>query len=260
MTLQLIDTHCHLHDHEFYPGADERETAYARALSQHIGMIMVGTDERSSHQAVQFAQTHEQTWAVVGVHPHETRHGWGAIAQQATQPGVVGIGEIGLDYFYMNSSREQQIRGLEEQLQIAQQQDLPISFHVRDAAAMTGAVWQDFWPIVDNFYGIRGVLHSFTDTTAQLEQALSRGFFIGINGISTFTKDITQQAMFNAIPLEKIVLETDAPFLTPVPYRGKMNEPSFVGGVAQHMAAQRDVSFLNVAATTTANAQALYKL
>ena len=257
---QLIDTHCHLHDSEFYPEPGEREAAYERAIAAQTGMIVVGTDERSSNEAVKFAATHKDVWAVVGVHPHDTKLGWGTIAELAKRPEVVGIGEIGLDYFYMNSQRDDQIRGLEAQLQIAQDNTLPISFHVRDEKAMSGEVWRDFWPIFDNFLGLRGVLHSFTDSREQLEQGFSRGLYVGVNGIATFTKDKAQQEMYAQIPLEKMLLETDAPFLTPAPFRGTMNEPSFVGRVAEHVATLKNVSFSHVAATTTKNAQALYHL
>ncbi len=257
---QLIDTHCHLHDSEFYPDPGEREAAYERAITAQTGMIVVGSDERSSNEAVDFAATHNDVWAVVGVHPHDTKLGWSTIAELAKRPEVVGIGEIGLDYFYMNSQRDDQIRGLEAQLQIAQDNTLPISFHVRDEKATRGAVWRDFWPIFDNFHGLRGVLHSFTDSQGQLDQGFSRGLYVGVNGIATFTKDKAQQEMYAQIPLEKMVLETDAPFLTPVPFRGTMNEPSFVGRVAEHVATLKNVSFSHVAATTTKNAQALYHL
>ena len=116
----------------------------------------------------------------------------------------------------------------------------------------------DFWPIFDSFSSIRGVLHSFTDTTQNLEEALHRGLYIGVNGISTFTKDTSQQEMFDRIPLERILFETDAPFLTPKPFRGSINEPAFVRIVAQFHADRRDLTLEELAATSSANARELF--
>jgi TatD DNase family protein len=139
------------------------------------------------------------------------------------------------------------------QIQLALDHNLPIIFHVREA-------FDDFWPIFDNFRGIRGELHSFTDTRLNLDEGLKRGLYVGVNGISTFTKDPAQQTMFANIPLEKMLLETDAPFLTPVPFRGKVNEPAFVRTIAECQAVIRELPFEQIAAVTTANAHALFAL
>ncbi len=254
----FVDTHCHIHESGFYK--EDREEVYVRAIEAGVTMICIGTTEQFSAEAVAFAKTHENTWVTVGVHPHDTKDGWSKIGRilatnspkQATKTlssKIVGIGEIGLDYFYDNSPRETQIRALEEQLQWAKDHSLPISFHVREA-------YDDFWPIFANFPGVRGVLHSFTDTTTTLEKALSEGLFIGINGISTFARD--KQAMFDAVPLEKMLLETDAPFLTPMPYRGKVNEPAFVRNVAEYHANRRGVELEHLARVTSANASSLF--
>lgn len=236
--MKLIDSHCHIHDTEFF--GDVREAVYQRAVAASIGMIAVGTDERSSVEAVQFADTHEQVWAAVGVHPHDTKMGWGSIRQlAASSKKVVAIGEIGLDYFYNHSPRDAQIRGLEEQLQIAVERNLPVSFHVREA-------FEDFWPIFDNFPGVKGVLHSFTDSRENAEKGMARGLYIGVNGISTFTKDVKQQELYRSLPLENIIFETDAPFLTPAPFRGKMNEVGYVELVAQWAATERSMAIDDV--------------
>ena len=249
----FIDSQCHIHDAQFYP--EGREDVYKRAIASGVQMLLIGTSQADSRAAVDFTATHDGAWAVVGVHPHDTKDGWQDIGQLlASNPSkVVGIGEIGLDYFYDNSPRDVQIAALEQQLQWAMDYNLPVSFHVREA-------YQDFWPLFDNFTGIRGVLHSFTDTQATLDQALGRGLYIGVNGISTFTKDAAQQAMFRQIPLEKMLLETDAPFLTPRPYRGKVNEPVFVKNVAEFHAVERNLSLQQVAAATTANARELFAI
>ena len=248
----LVDTHCHVHEHD-YPDA---EGAIARALAADVTkLVCVGVNEESSRRAVDFSDRYESCYAIIGVHPHDTKDGYAHIEKILSDKHkkVIGVGEIGLDYFYTHSPRETQIKALERQLQWAVDYNLPVSFHVREA-------FNDFWPIFDNFHGIRGVLHSFTDTKETLNQGLSRGLYIGVNGISTFTKSDAQKAMFNSIPLEKMLLETDAPFLTPTPKRGTVNEPAFVSYVAAHHATIRGISPEEIAGTTSANASALFAL
>ncbi len=245
----FVDTHCHIHEAN-YP-LDIGDTL---TRARHAGvnqLICVGTSQQSSREAVAFAAQHDHIFAAIGVHPHETKDGWSEIARLAS--GATAVGEIGLDYFYTHSPREVQIHGLEAQIQLALDHNLPIIFHVREA-------FDDFWPIFDNFRGIRGELHSFTDTQLNCDEALKRGLYIGVNGISTFTKDPVQREMFATIPLEKMLLETDAPFLTPVPFRGKVNEPAFVRNVAEHQAAVRELPLEQIAAHATANAHALFAL
>ena len=161
------------------------------------------------------------------------------------------MGEIGLDYYYNHSPKNTQIQALEAQIQLALDYNLPISFHVREA-------FDDFWPVLDNFTGVRGVMHSFTDTPAHAEQGFTRGLYIGVNGISTFTKDPAQAEFFAALPVERMVLETDAPYLTPRPFRGKMNIPAYVGSVAEFHAHARGMSLDAFASATTANAKELF--
>lgn len=254
----LIDTHCHIHEADYPLDIDE---VIAHAHESGVAkMICVGTNEESSRLAVEFAASHKGFYATVGVHPHDTKDGWEKIAgllkgntAAAAGSQIVAVGEIGLDYFYTHSPREVQIKALEAQIDLALRHNLPINFHVREA-------FDDFWPIVDNFSGIRGVLHSFTDNQANLSEGLKRGLLIGVNGISTFTKDENQRQMFASIPIDKLVLETDAPFLTPNPFRGKVNEPAFVKNVAEFHASIRNMSLSEISAITTANATALFAL
>lgn len=248
----LVDTHCHIHDAN-YPLdiGDVLKRAHHAGVNQ---MVCVGTSEQSSQRALDFAKNHEHLYAAIGVHPHDTKEGYAAIGQLlAAAEKPVAIGEIGLDYFYTHSPRELQIKALETQLDLARQYDLPVIFHVREA-------FDDFWPIFDNFPGLRGVLHSFTDTQLNVDQALARDLLIGVNGISTFTKDEAQRAMFADLPLDRVLLETDAPFLTPAPYRGTVNEPAFVRNVAEFHAHIRNVDLDTVAEATSANARALFAL
>lgn len=247
----LVDTHCHIHE-AAYPLdiGDVMKRAHDAGVGQ---MICVGTDNDSSRRAVEFAARHEGVWASLGAHPHDAKDGYSEVARLAAKrhEQVVAIGEIGLDYYYTHSPREVQIAAFEAQLQLARDYQLPVIFHVRDA-------FDDFWPIWRNFSGLKGVLHSFTDSTTNVQKAVSEGLYLGVNGISTFARD--KFDMFDAIPLEKMLLETDAPFLTPVPHRGKINEPALVRRVAEFHAERRNVSFDELAQATTRNARELFAL
>lgn len=249
--MQLTDTHCHIHESS-YP-LDSQEVIERAREAGVTRMICVGTNEKSSEEAAAFAQSHEDVYFSIGVHPHDTKDGWERLEALAKTPKLVAVGEIGLDYFYTHSPREVQLTALEAQLDLALRHDLPVIFHVREA-------FDDFWPVFDNFKGVKGELHSFTDTSEHLEQALKRGLFIGVNGISTFTKSEAQRAMFASIPLERLLLETDAPFLTPAPFRGKVNEPAFVRQIAEFHAQVRGISLDQIAHVSTENAQTLFKL
>lgn len=245
----FVDTHCHIHEKEYTDSDD----AYSRALAGGIDKIIcVGTTNQTSELAIEFAEGHENAWASIGAHPHDAREGYENVEKLARRGSdkLVAVGEIGLDYFYQHSPPRLQHEALEAQLQIASNYGLPVIFHVRDA-------FDDFWPIIGNFPKINGVLHSYTDTLQTLEKALSKDFFIGVNGISTFARD--KQDMWDAVPLEKMLLETDAPFLTPVPYRGKVNEPAFVKHVAEYHAERRGINLEQLARATSANANQLFR-
>lgn len=249
----LVDSHCHIHEADY---AFSYEETRARAAEAGVTMMLcVGTSEESSRQAIAFARQYAECRAIIGVHPHDTKDGYADIAAMvaAHRDLVVGIGEIGLDYFYTHSPRDVQIAAFEAQLRIAHEAGLPVSFHVREA-------FDDFWPIVEKFPGVRGVLHSFTDTAEQLQKVLAAGFYVGLNGISTFTKDEAQQQMYDAVPLERIIFETDAPFLTPVPFRGKVNEPAYIRAIAEYHAKRRGISVEEIADITTRNVRELFTL
>lgn len=251
----LVDTHCHIHETDYPLDVD---TVIQRAHQAGVmQMICIGTDQLSSIKAIEFASKYDGIYSVIGVHPHEAKDGCKDLVKliDRNNPKIVAIGEIGLDYFHMLSPREAQIRIFEEQIELALKNDLPIVFHVREA-------FDDFWPIFDNFQSqnqpIRGELHSFTDNLKNAEEGLKRGLYIGVNGYSTFVKDEAQQSMFKSLPLDKLLLETDAPYLTPAPFRGKVNEPAYVREIAEYHAKIRGITFDEVAATTTANTKLLF--
>lgn len=247
----FVDTHCHIHE-SIYP-LDQAESVLRAEEAGVSQMLCIGTSELSSFEAVDFAARHEHVYASIGVHPHDSKDGYEKIVDLADKPKVIAIGEIGLDYHYTNSPKEVQIEALEAQIQVALKHDLPIIFHVRDA-------FDDFWPIFDKYPGIRGELHSFTDNKENLQKALERGLYIGVNGISTFTKDDVQKETFDTIPLNRLLFETDAPFLTPAPFRGKVNEPAMVRIIAEYHAQRRGISIEDIAKATSENARALFAL
>ncbi len=268
--MQLFDTHCHVHEmiRRTTPVYDkwredglirDPDIVLAQARSDGIAYLLcVGTTLNDSELAAEFVANHENTWASIGIHPHEAHDHLGSAAKSqlaalATKEKVVAIGECGLDYFYTHSPRAAQLDLLHFQLTLAQKHNLPVVFHVREA-------FDDFWPIFEQYPGIRGVLHSFTDTQANLDRALGHGLHIGVNGIATFTKNQAQLDMYRSIPLQNLLLETDAPFLTPTPYRGKICEPKHVRVTAEFVSNLRHESLEQLAKVTTANAKRLFRV
>lgn len=255
--MEFVDTHCHI-QFDDYP----IETDAVIEAATEVGvtkMLAVGCSIPDSQRAVEWAARYDNVWASIGLHPHEGAHyvhDHHALQQfrgLANQPKVVAIGETGLDYYYENSPKSDQQKLLRFQLDIAAEHNLPLIFHVRDA-------FEDFWPIFDEYKGLRGVVHSFTSVIKDLDEILARGLHVGLNGIMTFTKILTQLEAAKAVPLDKLLLETDAPFLTPAPFRGKICEPKHVRTVGEFLADLRGESLMDLATATTANAQRLFKL
>ena len=181
------------------------------------------------------------------------RVGGSATKQASATRKLVAIGETGLDYHYMHSSKEDQEKLFRFQLSLAQEHDLPLIFHVREA-------FDDFFKILDDHKGVRGVVHSFSAGKKELDEILARDLCIGVNGIVTFTKFAEQLEAVRAIPLDKLLLETDAPFLTPVPFRGTICQPKYVRVTAEFLADLRGESLDQLAHATTQNARALFNL
>ncbi|HKU18725.1 MAG TPA: TatD family hydrolase [Candidatus Saccharimonadales bacterium] len=204
------------------------------------------------------AYTTDEEWQLAGQHPpraHERTRTRGGRADRtptvSSGSKIVAIGECGLDYFYNHSPKQAQERILRFQIELALQHNLPLIFHVREAFA-------DFWPIFDEYKGIRGVVHSFTATQTELDEALARGLYVALNGIMTFTKKPEQLTAAKAIPLNKLLLETDAPFLTPHPFRDTICEPKHTRVTAEFLAKLRGEHLEDLARTTTANAHMLF--
>jgi TatD DNase family protein len=249
----LVDTHCHIHDPSYDWWAADELLAAARAAGVEQ-VIVAGASVADSRRALDFAAKHDGVYATVGIHPGEPNGGTiddlEAIIKSAP-PKLVGLGDIGLDYHYSRDNRLEQIKLFEQLLELAVKHDLPAAFHVREA-------FDDFWPVLDSFPAVRGTLHSYTDNLANLEKGLSRGLLVSVNGIVTFNKDPELEKVFQAIPLDRLLFETDAPYLTPKPHRGKQNQPAYIREIAQFWAEKRGLDPEIVAKTTTQNAQKLF--
>lgn len=267
--IELVDTHCHIQSINADHGERTTRQLWAKADLQAdqvvndateagvTRLLCVGCDLSDSQLAVDFVKDREQCWASIGIHPHEAHEmlaharNFPEFAGLASKSKVVAVGECGLDYYYEHSPKADQLKVLRFQIELALEANLPMIFHVREA-------FDDFWPIFDDYEGIRGVLHSFTDSTSNLAKALERGLYIGVNGIATFAKNPDQLEVYKTIPTDKLLLETDAPFLTPVPFRGQTNEPKHIASVAKFLADLRDEDFETLATATTTNARQLF--
>lgn len=255
----LIDSHCHLHDREFF-SEKQAEECLKRAREKNVQKIVcIGTSHEDSLAAAKFANNHDDVYWTYGIHPEnavsnsesnsrKTPHSRETFADFLTtiSEKPVAIGEVGLDYHYDDYNRTAQIRLFEEMLQLAVDNDLPLSFHVRNA-------FSDFFPIVENFPTVRGCVHSFTDSKKTLKKILENtDFYVGVNGLATYSTLPTP-------PLERILLETDAPFLTPVPFRGMINESRYIFNIAEWLSQKLGVEFEIIEKVTTENAERLFR-
>lgn len=282
----LIDTHCHLHDREFFTEAQAEEMLENAHKNNVRQIICIGTSHEDSLAAAEFAAAHENVYWTYGIHPEYATSDNAGVLSPVSRSGArpsglspqadgatprfanlrtplrqdtsatparvqqnmpIAIGEVGLDYHYAGYDREAQIRLFEQMLQLAIDNDLPVSFHVREA-------FDDFFPVVGNFPNVRGVVHSFTDSKKTLKRILAEtDFYVGVNGLATYSTLPTP-------PLERILLETDAPFLTPVPFRGIINEPAYVKAVAEWLSKHLGLEYQLIERETTNNAKQLFGL
>ena len=253
MSQFFVDSHCHLDDSRFDP---DREEVIARAQAAGVKFLLAISggdtpDELSSSLAL--AELHEGIYAAVGIHPHEARRAeprhFDLLQAAAAAPKVLAVGEIGLDYYYEHSPREMQKEVLIHQLEIARAVKRPVVVHCRDA-------WQDLAEIVERqgrASGLGGILHCFTGTRQEAFRFLDWGFLVSFAGNITFKKAEELRAIAREIPLDRLLTETDSPYLAPVPHRGKRNEPAFVVETAKVLAEARGISFDEIARQTTEN-------
>lgn len=253
--MQVIDTHAHIH-FDVYDG--QTDAVIARAAEAGVDrMVVVGVTAEDSRNAVALALQHDGLMAAVGVHPNEAategaEASLEAIGELATMEPVVAIGEVGLD-LYRSDNLAQQEKLLRSQIGLAMDLELPLIYHVRDA-------FDDFFRILSDYPRWPGVVHSFTGTVDDLQRVLDAGLYVGVNGIATFTKSEAQLEAFKQIPLDRLLLETDCPFLTPAPNRGKQNEPANIVDALHFLAELRGEDPAVLAEATTSNAERLLDL
>lgn len=253
----IFDSHTHLNAEQF--NEDIPETL-ARAKELGVTeMAVVGFDTPTIEKSLQLSQQYQEIQSIIGWHPTEAGSYTPLIEktlqEQLTQPKVVALGEIGLDYYWMEDSKEVQARVFKRQIAIAKEMKLPISIHTREAMEDTYAILKEA-----DVREIGGIMHSFSGDPEWMKKFLDLGMHISLSGVVTFKKAIDVQAVAQNVPLASLLVETDAPYLAPVPYRGKRNEPGYTRYVVEKIAELRMNSFEEIARATTENAHRLFGL
>ena len=246
------DSHCHVHDERIPGGTD---AAVKAAIDSGVTtLISVGCDRATSLAAIAVAELHPEVFATIGLHPHDAVNGVDTIVDLLDTEGIVAVGECGLDYYYDHSPRDVQQRVFAEQIALANARKLPLVIHTRDA-------WDDtFAVLADVGVPPRTVFHCFTGGPDEARRALDIGAHLSFSGIVTFKGAPEVQEAAVLCPLDRMLVETDSPYLAPVPHRGKTNQPAWVAHVGQHIADLRNIAVAEVAAATTANAGAVFTL
>lgn len=254
MMASLVDSHCHLNHERMLAN---HEAVLARAAAQGVArVVVVGCDEPSSLVAVDMAERHAGVFAAVGVHPHDASTYDAGVGERLAallgRPGVVALGEIGLDFHYNFSSPDEQRRAFEAQLALARERGVSVVVHCREAYGEVLSALEQA--------KVRGVVHCWSGSPADAERAVACGMHLGFTGIVTFKNAAPIRESARVIPPDRLLVETDAPYLAPLPHRGKQNEPAYLPLVARAVADARGMCMAEVAACTTANAEALFGL
>jgi TatD DNase family protein len=258
-----IDSHCHVTADAFEP---DRESVLARAEQAGVeAFVAIGAGYGVEHnaRAVELAESDPRVFAAVGVHPHDAKQ-WSAqtpalLARWLERPRVIGIGECGLDYHYMHSERNAQREAFAAQLALARERRLPVSIHVRGEEHGAFDELLDIWR-AQGRGELEGVLHCYTGTLDFARRALDEGLWVSFSGILTFKQDRGLRGVAAALPLDRLLVETDAPLLAPEGLRGRRNEPAFVERVGEALARVQGRTLSEVAAATTRNARRLFRL
>jgi len=254
--VKVFDTHCHLDDERFQ---EDRENAYARMLENGVKRcVCVGSDLPSSQRCLELASSHEGIYAAAGVHPHEAKDAPADYLEQLKgmlqEKKAVALGEIGLDYYYDLSPRDVQKRVMAEQMALALDLDVPVIFHIRDAHGDM----VDFFRTAPRLP--RGVIHCFSGSAEIAREYVKMGFMISFAGPLTFKKAPHLWEAAQVVPLDRLLVETDSPYLSPEPFRGRRNEPGHVIHVMKKLAALREISEEEMAKITWENACKIYGL
>jgi TatD DNase family protein len=247
----LVDSHCHLDFPEFAP---ELDAVLRRAREADVQVcVSIGTTLAKFPQVLAVAEQFDNVYCSAGIHPHEAKveplEDAAPLIEQAKNAKVVGIGETGLDYYYAHSPRETQISNFRAHIAAARELKLPLIVHTRDAEDDTIAILEEEM----GQGAFTGLIHCFTGTQRLADAALALGFCISASGIATFKKSEALREVLKTVPLDRLLVETDAPYLAPQPFRGKRNEPAFVKHTAATLAELKGVSFPELAAATTDN-------
>jgi TatD DNase family protein len=247
--VRWTDNHCHL------VAGREGAEAVADAVAAGVErLVVVGTDAEQSREAIRVARAHEGVWATAGVHPHDATDGIDGIVELLAEPEVVAVGECGLDYHYDHSPRPTQREAFARQIGLAHERDLPLVIHTREA-------WDDTFAILaDAGVPAQTVFHCFTGGVVEAERALEIGALLSFSGIVTFPNADDVRAAAARCPIDRVLVETDSPYLTPVPHRGEPNRPALVPLVGEAIAAVRGLTVAEVAAATWTNAERFYRL
>ncbi|MEK7537579.1 MAG: TatD family hydrolase [Patescibacteria group bacterium] len=261
--MKLIDTHCHpqMADYD-----NDRAEVIQRSLGSDIGLIAIGTTLADSLAGIRLAEEYadDPVYAAVGIHPTDDDIDDARVSDLEallTQPKVVAIGETGLDYFHRKSGDDQQLQAdlFEQQILLAQRANLPLIVHCRDRNGMFGA-YDNVLTLLRRHQVSRFVMHCYSGDWAHADKFLELGGYLSFTGIITFPKSDMMQDVIKKTPLDRLMVETDAPFLAPVPHRGERNEPAYVESVAKSIADRRGVAIADIADATTENAISFFEL
>jgi TatD DNase family protein len=260
----LIDTHCHLYFNSF---KEDLEEVLDRARSADVARIVVpATDIPSCMEVIELSQRIPEVYAAIGIHPNDagsfSLHDVDCLKDLAREPKVVAIGEIGLDIYHDDVDMKRQIVAFEAQLDLAEELNLPVLIHNRDADEQVGKIlrkWTNGNVASTKSRPVKGIMHAFSSSESFARFVLDIGFFVGAAGPITFKNAGERREVFRKIDLEKIVLETDAPFLTPQPFRGKRNEPSYTKFIAEEFSRLWDLPISEVHSITTKNAARIFQ-
>jgi TatD DNase family protein len=258
--MDLIDSHAHVDVSDF---DTDRDAMLARAQAAGVVMMLAignGPEVEKLGAAVPFAEQYEWIYASVGIHPHEAKHAsdahYGVLDRLARHPRVIAWGEIGLDYHYDHSPRDMQAQVFRRQLQQARAAKTPVVIHCREA-------WPDCLKILDEDWkssGLGGIFHCFSGTIDEARQGMDMGFLVSFAGNVSYPKSQNLRDVARQIPIDRLLVETDSPFLAPLPHRGKRNEPAYVGEVARTIANVRNLAADEVAGATADNFRRFFGL
>lgn len=252
----LFDTHVHLNSEKYNIDLDR---VIERALEADVKlMAVVGFDEPSNARAIALAEQYEFIYAVVGIHPSDARsatdESWPLLRAQLKHPKVVALGECGFDYYHDTSFNDIQREVFKKQLEIAKQMEMPIVVHMRDSIEDT------YEMLSEHGRGLSGVVHCYSGDVLMMHKFIDLGFYIGFDGPVTFKNAHAVHEVAKEVPIDKLVIETDGPYLTPAPYRGKRNEPAYVTYVAEKIAELKGISYEEVCEKTTENGLKMYNM